>query len=96
MEFREFNIGDVVTVVSEPYLDCPFSWVDEMSYMCGKTVTIINKRYVEEYRTYGYRISECGNKFIWCGNCFTTVDDDSWSDVEIEDDSFVTAINLEV
>lgn len=32
-----FRIGDVVTVVSQPYLDCPFIWVKGMSRYCGKT-----------------------------------------------------------
>lgn len=94
MEFREFNIGDVVTVVNKPYLDCPFGWMDDMTYMCGKTVTIIGKEYMERTKTYAYRIKEYN--YAWCGNCFISIEGDIESDVEIEDNAFISVINLEV
>lgn len=67
-------MGDVVTVVSEPYNDCPFTWVDLMTSMCGDTVTIVRKEYSEQYKTYRYRIQEDDENFIWCGNCFLPLD----------------------
>lgn len=70
MEFREFNIGDVVTVVNEPYKGCPFTWVDPMTSMCGETVIITKKRYIDQYNTYCYSIQEDDGNFSWCGNCF--------------------------
>lgn len=94
MEFREFNVGDVVTVVNEPYEDCPFSWTTEMTRMCGAEVTIISKEYDKLYGTYAYRIREC--RFAWCGNCFMPIEYDIGNDVEIEDAAFISAINLEV
>lgn len=73
MEFREFNVGDVVTVVSKPYEDCPFDWVDCMTNMCGKVVTIVQKEYSEQYKTYRYNILEDEAGCYWCGNCFLPI-----------------------
>lgn len=78
MEFREFNVGDVVIVVNEPYKNCPFSWADQMTSMCGATVTIKEKRYVDRYNTYRYRIQEDDGDFAWCGNCFLPFDGQSF------------------
>ena len=38
-KFREFFVGDKVRVVDTPYMDCPFTWIDDMTNMCGKVVT---------------------------------------------------------
>lgn len=57
-EYREFNVGDRVMVVSEPYRACPFSWVTGMTEMCGKPVTIDSKRYSPGPNTYVYTVSE--------------------------------------
>lgn len=74
MEFREFNVGDVVTVVNEPYEDCPFTWVDQMTNMCGRMATITGKCYSEQYGTYRYNIKEDDGSCFWCGNCFFLLD----------------------
>lgn len=86
-EYGEFFVGDKVMVVSEPYLGCPFTWVPEMTDMCGKIVTIINKR--ERSTTYSYNIA--GSPWSWCGNCFVSLEPEEELP-EINDDSFLSAI----
>jgi len=92
-ECKEFFEGDRVMIVSEPYLDCPFTWVDEMTRMCGKVVTISGKRYNDAYGTYCYEIKEDVNRFCWCSNCFTLLEPEEELP-EIEDDSFLVAIHM--
>lgn len=67
-------MGDVVTVVINPYEKCPFTWVSEMTAMCGHTATIIEKEFYSNEDTYGYRIQEDDGNCIWCGNCFLPLD----------------------
>lgn len=73
---NEFEVGDVVQVVSEPYEKCPFGWVDTMSPLCGQTVEISNKWWNEGYRTYVYKLKEDKFGHSWCGNCLTTIEPD--------------------
>lgn len=93
MEFREFDVGDVVTIVSEPYIDCPFNWVEPMTNMCGDTVTIVKKEYSEQYKTYKYKIQEDGEDFIWCGNCFLPLCDQDVRSFHIGDRVYACVAN---
>lgn len=88
-EYREFFVGDKVMVVSKPYLECPFTWVDEMTDMCGKIVTITDKQ--EGRTTYAYNIS--GDPWNWCGNCFVPLEPEE-EPPEINDDSFLSVIRM--
>lgn len=88
-EFREFFVGDKVRVVDTPYIDCPFTWVSQMTRMCGKIVTIKSKRMRKQ--TYCYTIR--GYPFNWCGNCFMPLEPEE--DLpEIGDDSFLSVIKM--
>ncbi len=88
-EFREFFVGDKVRVVDEPYEDCPFTWVDGMTTMCGEIVTITSKDPARG--TYAYKID--GSRWTWCGNCFVPLEPEE--DLpEIADDSFLKAIRM--
>lgn len=90
-EFREFFVGDEVRVVDEPYEDCPFTWVNDMTKMCGKIVTITNKEMASGKGTYLYNIE--GSGWNWCGNCFVPLEPEE--DLpEIEDDLFLKAIRM--
>lgn len=88
-EYREFFVGDKVMVVSEPYMECPFTWVSEMTDMCGQIVTIIRKR--ASSKTYIYNIA--GSSWDWCGNCFVSLEPEEELP-EIGDDSFLSAIRM--
>lgn len=88
-EYREFSIGDKVMVVSEPYLECPFTWVPAMTKMCGKIVTIKDKQ--PSSQTYLYKIA--GSQWNWCGNCFVPLEPEEELP-EIDDDSFLGAIRM--
>jgi len=90
---REFFEGDRVMVVGKPYLDCPFTWVDDMTAMCGRVVTISSKRYSDERGTYCYHVKEDALHFSWCGNCFVPLEPEEELP-EIEDDSFLSAIHM--
>ncbi len=92
-EYREFFVGDRVMVVREPYLDCPFDWVDEMTKMCGRVVTISYKGYSDTREVYCYHIKEDEFRFSWCGNCFVSLEPEEELP-EIEDDSFLSAIHM--
>lgn len=92
-EYREFFEGDRVMVVREPYLDCPFDWVDAMTEMCGRVVTISYKRYSDTRGAYCYHIKEDELQLLWCGNCFVPLEPEEELP-EIEDDSFLSAIHM--
>lgn len=88
-ECREFFVGDKVRVVGKPYMACPFTWVSDMTRMCGKIVTITSKNNTSE--TYCYTVE--GSYCNWCGNCFIPLEPEE--DLpEIEDDSFLKAIRM--
>ena len=73
MIYNEFEVGDEVTVVHEPYHECPFSWVSEMNSFCDGTFKIVRKDWYDGYGTYAYTLE--GNRcFLWCGNCFVQKD----------------------
>lgn len=71
-EFREFFVGDTVRVVDKPYTDCPFTWVSDMTKMCGKIVTITRKEKDTNKGTPYYNIR--GSQWNWCGNCFVPLE----------------------
>ena len=90
-KFRAFFVGDKVRVVDTPYRDCPFTWIDDMTNMCGKVVTIIHKEVDNSKGTPYYNIRE--SQWNWCGNCFVPLEPEE--DLpEIEDDSFLKAIRM--
>lgn len=66
----KFNVGDIVRVVDEPYNDCPFLWVSEMTEYCGREVTIA---FVDFNGRDLYRIEEDYECCAWCENCFVPV-----------------------
>ena len=66
----EYNIGDIVRIVSKPYRECPFTWVSNMDNYCGRKAEITDKWYSEWYGQYGYSVNVDGACFNWCGNCF--------------------------
>lgn len=86
--YREFCVGDKVMVVDEPYMDCPFTWVSDMTRMCGQIVTITAKE--RGKGTYYYNIAECG--YNWCGNCFVPLEPEE-DMPEIGDDPFLKIIH---
>lgn len=65
----KYNIGDVVKVVDVPYMDCPFSWADEMTEYCGQELTIVEVRWISHRKTYGYTLDGVFD-FVWCEGCF--------------------------
>lgn len=82
----EFFVGDTVQVVSEPYRNCPFTWVDDMDKYCGVIATITKKSYVEARKEFQYQIDVDHNGWKWCGNCFMPVVETP--DFDISDDEF--------
>lgn len=81
----EFNIGDTVQIVSEPYMKCPFFWASGMNQYCGVITKIIRKTYHSAKQQFGYVLDGCRN-YTWCGNCFEPLD--STPDFDITDEEF--------
>ncbi len=79
---NEFNVEDIVRVVSEPNIDCPFFWVPSMDKYLGKAVRICEKKWSDEKSTYKYRIYEDGASYLWCGNCFLPIEDEPTEDID--------------
>ena len=84
-----FKVGDVVHVVAEPYLDCPFNWVSGMTRMCGKEVTISRVLWDGSLHCYAYRIANT-NAFIYCENCFVEAGQDD--EIELDESGFADAL----
>ena len=84
-EYNEFEVGERVRVVSEPYLRCPFSWVSEMDNYCGENVTIVDKRFDGYRNTNAYRIDADDTDFVWCGNCFEPIEEEAFERLTKED-----------
>lgn len=70
MQYNEFDIGDIATIVDAPYDDCPFSWVETMDAYMSKQAVIVSKDWSAEYDTWGYHIDLDYRDHLWCGNCF--------------------------
>ncbi|WP_196033100.1 hypothetical protein [Flavonifractor plautii] len=70
MGCNEFEVGDIVTIVDEPYFDCPFIWVSPMDEYLGAKTIIVKKDWSEEKGVYRYRIDIDNRNHVWCGNCF--------------------------
>lgn len=68
-----FQVGDNVRVVDEPYKNCPFYWIDEMTFFYGKEVQIRRVQWNYEINAYAYEIE--GSSCAWCANCFTEIAD---------------------
>ena len=71
-----FKVGDKVYVVDEPYWQCPFNWVDEMTELCGQEVTITQVVWSSSKKEYLYRVAESRIRLAWCRNCFTQFEED--------------------
>lgn len=91
--YSEFNVGDTVQVVDEPYTACPFHWVSRMNQYLGKTVTIRAKEWATGAGTYMYGIEEDKRTFNWCGNCFQAISEDI---PDIDEASFLSVIGLAI
>lgn len=74
----EYEVGDLVRVVDEPYWQCPFNWVDDMTRCCGKTFKISGKFFDEE-RGFYYHLDGVG--WNWCESCLRP----AYQDPEIPD-----------
>lgn len=83
-----FQVGDVVHVVAEPYLDCPFNWVSGMTRMCGKEVTISRVLWNGSLHCYAYNIG--GSVFTYCENCFVEAGQDN--EIELDGSGFADAL----
>lgn len=68
-----FHVGDYVRVVDNPYYDCPFGWIGEMTLFCGKEVQIRRVWWVLARNRYAYEIE--GSLCVWCVNCFNEIAD---------------------
>lgn len=97
----EFQVGEVVRVVDEPYKDCPFSWVNNMDEWCGRRVEILDRHWSSWYDCYAYEIER---EYCWsfCGNCFVrdstdsgSEDEDSELDVSGFSDTLFAVLNIE-
>ena len=75
--YNEFEIGDEVVIVDEPYDNCPFGWVGAMDCHCSEETVILSKTWSCSENTYKYEI-EADNGFCWwCGNCFKSKERDT-------------------
>lgn len=70
MQYNEFEIGDIVTVVDRPYRYCPFSWATTMDQYLSSQAVIVDKVISASSGTFGYRIDIDDGDHVWCGNCF--------------------------
>ncbi len=80
---REFNIGDRVTIVDEPYKGCPFIWASDMDKYCSKDTVIVGKNWDYPEEAYYYEITADKGQYNWCAGCFKQNDD---QDFEIASD----------
>lgn len=87
--YNEWNIGDKVTVVDEPYEDCPFSWIDTMDEFCSRDAVIVDKQFSDNFGTYYYIINIDDRFHSWCGNCFKVEEE---AEFDVAEDEFVMLI----
>lgn len=92
VQYREFEVGDEVYVVDNPYEYCPFDWVDTMDKYCGEKTRIINKKYSADRETYFYHIDADKGAHAWCGNCLLKVEE--YEPFDIDDDAINTILNV--
>lgn len=78
----KYKVGDTVRIVEEPYLKCPFMWVQEMTELCGTEAVIKDVFWVESRGTHGYLIST-EDYCTWCENCFIIEPDLVESDIDL-------------
>lgn len=79
----KFQVGDVVRIVDTPYMECPFTWVDEMTEYCGKEATITDVFWTERHKTHGYTLDIEDCYCTWCENCFVQEADIEESDSDM-------------
>lgn len=68
--------GDLVRIVSTPYMACPFTWIGGMTQYCGKPARIHSVMWSERYKSHYYRIDTDDGRHMWCQNCFETIDEE--------------------
>ncbi len=84
----EFDVGDSVTIVDEPYRECPFKWTEAMDRFCSQDSSIVAKEWSISYETYCYKIAADYGVHAWCAGCFKQNDSSDFetaSDEEISD-----------
>lgn len=76
-QVSRYKKGDIVRIVDAPYMECPFTWVEEMNEFCGQEATIISVFWVDRHNTYGYELEfeTDDNYCTWCENCFSVEPD---------------------
>jgi len=84
---HEFNVGDRVTIVDEPYKGPPDLWVPLMDKFCFAETTITEKKWDSLDKTYYYEIAADGGGFIWCAGCFKQADESDFK-VASDDEMF--------
>ena len=82
MAFEEIDLmsdvlkaGDIVHVVADPYMSCPFTWVADMTQYCGKMATITRIDTGMRGFPNSFLISIDGGVFRWSAGCFQEVYD---------------------
>jgi len=71
---REFDVGDHVTIVDEPYGRCVFGWLFSMNEYCSRDAVIMEKNWDSEEGVYYYKIDADHRFYNWCAGCFKQSD----------------------
>jgi hypothetical protein len=66
----KYKVGDTVRILDSPYMECPFTWVEEMTDFCGQEARIVDVSWIEHLGAYGYLIDIDELCCTWCENCF--------------------------
>lgn len=68
----KYKVGDTVRILDSPYMECPFTWVEEMTAFCGQEATVVDVVWVDRNNAHGYSL-EFESDYCyctWCENCF--------------------------
>ena len=68
MPAQLFQVGDVVRIVYEPYMRCPFNWVPDMDECCGVLTAVREVHFRSDKKVWQYKVA--GFAWSWCENCF--------------------------
>lgn len=90
---REYFVGDVVRIVSEPCA-CRWNWIPAMDAMCGKTAKITAKIsvYPGDIDGYAYYLDGDNGHCAWSRHCFAAIVGDSEELPELAVGSFESII----
>ncbi len=72
--YQEFDVGDSVTIVDEPYYGPPDLWVSAMTDYCSVETTIVDKEWDDADGRFYYEIAADAGLFTWCAGCFRQAD----------------------